>query len=199
LVRREKGDRGGAEKCLLRILQSREGPHFASLDIGLATFKSRHNLAVLYSEQGRAAEAEAQWRTALQEGPTYFPACLGLLEMLLGQKRFEEARCITQKLESDNPETPWGPILRARTLLAFQDFAGAYRILEELGGHFPFELTIWMILGNALLAEGRDLCRAEEVLRKILELDPANSTARSNLTTIREKMRPNQFAAPAVT
>src|SRR5262249_1889935 len=64
LVRREQGDPAGAEACLLRLVEGRDGPHFASVDAGLRGPKARHNLAVLYHEQGRAAEAEAQWRAA---------------------------------------------------------------------------------------------------------------------------------------
>jgi GT2 family glycosyltransferase/tetratricopeptide (TPR) repeat protein len=197
LVRRENGDRTGSEKCLLRILQSREGPHFASLDIGLATFKARHNLAVLYSEDGRTTEAEAQWRSAVKESPTYFPAWLGLVEMYLGQRRFAEAQRMTQQVENHYPDKPWGAILSARSLLAQQDFESASNILEQVGAKFPYELTIWLILGNALLATGKDLGRAEEVLRKIVELDPANSAARRNLTAL-EKTR-SQRARELVT
>src|SRR5262249_41866180 len=34
LVRRERGDAAGAEACLLRLLTTHEGPHFASVDAG---------------------------------------------------------------------------------------------------------------------------------------------------------------------
>ena len=54
---------------LLRLLEAREGEHFASIDAGLRGHKARHNLAVLYTEQGRAAEAEAQWQAALAAVP----------------------------------------------------------------------------------------------------------------------------------
>jgi tetratricopeptide (TPR) repeat protein len=199
LVRREKGDRTGSERCLLRILQNREGPHFASLDIGLATFKARHNLAVLYSEDGRSAEAEAQLHTALKEFPTYFPAWLALVEILLGQERFAEAQRTIRKVASDYPDKPWGAILEARSLLARRDFAGAYRLLDPIGTRFPHELTIWLILANALLAEGKDLDRTEEILQKILELDPANTAAKNNLAVLvqKRKSQPIQELVPA--
>src|SRR5262249_29476886 len=122
LVRREKGDRARAEKCFLGILQNREAPHFASLDIGLATFKTRHNLAVLYSEDGRGPEAEAQCKPALEEDPTYFPAWLGLLELYLRQNHLAQAKNIAQQVETDYPDAPWGPMLRARILIGVAGF-----------------------------------------------------------------------------
>jgi len=82
LVRREHGDRVGAERCFLHLMQNREGAHFASLDTGLRSHKARHNLAVLYREQGRLAEAEAQWRAALAEQPQFTPALNGLKQLL---------------------------------------------------------------------------------------------------------------------
>ena len=54
LVRREHGDRVGAERCFLHLMEHWEGSHFASLDTGLRSHKARHNLAVLYREQGPA-------------------------------------------------------------------------------------------------------------------------------------------------
>jgi len=81
LVRREHGDRVGAERCFLHLMEHWEGSHFASLDTGLRSHKARHNLAVLYFEQGRLAEAEAQWRAALAEQPQFTPAVNGLKQL----------------------------------------------------------------------------------------------------------------------
>jgi tetratricopeptide (TPR) repeat protein len=67
LLRHAQGDRAGAERCLLRLLTTQDEPHFASVAEGLRGYKARHQLALLYQEQGRLAEAEAQWRTVLQE------------------------------------------------------------------------------------------------------------------------------------
>jgi len=78
----EHGDRVGAERCFLHLMEHREGSHFASLDTGLRGHKARHNLAVLYCEQGRIAEAEAQWRAALAEQPNFAPALLGLRQLI---------------------------------------------------------------------------------------------------------------------
>ena len=65
LLHRELGDRASAEACFLRLLESNERPHFASVAEGLRGHKARHNLAIVYHEQGRLAEAEA----TVERGP----------------------------------------------------------------------------------------------------------------------------------
>jgi Tfp pilus assembly protein PilF len=50
-------------------------------DTGLRSYKARHNLAVIYREEGRMAEAEEQWRAALAERPDFGPAQNGLAEL----------------------------------------------------------------------------------------------------------------------
>ena len=87
LLRRERGDLAGAEACLLQVLDSKPGPHFASIDAGLRGYKARHNLAVVYHQQGRAGDAEAQWRRVTAERPDFLPGWLGL-----GETRAEARR-----------------------------------------------------------------------------------------------------------
>ena len=79
------GDLAGAEQSFLQLIHRREGAHFGSLDTGLKGYKARHNLAVIYVEQGRLAEAEAQWRAALAEQPAFTAALTGLEH--LGRQR----------------------------------------------------------------------------------------------------------------
>jgi glycosyltransferase involved in cell wall biosynthesis/tetratricopeptide (TPR) repeat protein len=80
-LRDELGDFTGAEACYLQLLTSEEGPHFASVPLGLHGYRTRHNLGVLYCRQGRVAEAEVQWRAALAEQPGFMPSRLALEEV----------------------------------------------------------------------------------------------------------------------
>lgn len=90
----------GAEACLIQLLQSRDGPHFASIDTGLAGYKARHNLAVLLSDQGRHTEAEAHWGEALSERPDYVPSLIALANHFLKVGRVKEVQQLAQRLES---------------------------------------------------------------------------------------------------
>jgi tetratricopeptide (TPR) repeat protein len=67
ITRQALGDREGAIACFEQALTTREGAHFGSVAVGLQGYKARQNLAVLYAEQGRLAEAEAQHRAAVAE------------------------------------------------------------------------------------------------------------------------------------
>jgi GT2 family glycosyltransferase/Tfp pilus assembly protein PilF len=196
LLRRELGDRPGAEACLLRMLSTNEGPHFASVAEGLRGHKARHNLAIVYQEQGRFAEAEAQWKAALQEHPRFTPAWLGLGELYLAERRIEDldrvVACLEQETSTNGNGTTAIAVLRARCHMAHGDFADARWLLEETVDHTPQDPWPWVILSHALLQEGKDWGRAEEALRTVLKLDPGNVEAKNNLTILlhQQKQRP---------
>jgi glycosyltransferase involved in cell wall biosynthesis/predicted Zn-dependent protease len=90
LLQRELGDAKGAEATWLRLLSGSEPAGFANVDDGLRGYKARHNLAVIYEETGRAAEAEAQWRAAVAENPSFAPGWLRLGDLYLKQCRWDD-------------------------------------------------------------------------------------------------------------
>jgi len=184
LARNEHRDLQGAEKCLLRLIDGQDQALFASVDVGLRSYKARHNLAVIVQGQGRLAEAEAQWRHALTEQPDYLPALLGLAELYLIQSRLADVERIIKQLESIPSTFVWRLVVRARLDMAQQDFSAARRTLEEAVVSSPDEILLWIVLSHALLQEGKNWPAAEQVLRRILELDPDNSEAKTNLAKL---------------
>jgi tetratricopeptide (TPR) repeat protein len=184
LVLRELGDPAGAEACLLRLLKGSEGQHFASLDPGLSGYKARHNLAVVYHEQGRAAEAEAQWQAALAAQPDFSPALIGLGELYLGQGRWDELEPIAMRLHSCPATAIDSDLLRARAHLKRREFPAARELLEGAIARAPQALMPRVLLSHALLQEGRDRTAAERALRDVLALDPLNAEARHNLAVL---------------
>jgi glycosyltransferase involved in cell wall biosynthesis/tetratricopeptide (TPR) repeat protein len=81
LVLRERGERAAAKACWSLLLRPQPAEHFASIDTGLCGYKARHNLALVCLEDGNLTEAEAHWRAALAEQPSFAPARLGLGEV----------------------------------------------------------------------------------------------------------------------
>jgi glycosyltransferase involved in cell wall biosynthesis/tetratricopeptide (TPR) repeat protein len=186
---REAGqDRAGAEVCLQRLLGTREGPHFASLAEGLRGYYARHALAQIYRQDKRYAEAEAQWQAALQQAPGYVPAWLGLGEMYCEQGRTAHVEQVLARLEAQGSTDVLGQIsvavLRGRLSMVRRDYAAARQVLEAAVERFPQEVYLWVVLSHALLQEGKDWPAAERALRRVLELEPGNVEARSNLTIL---------------
>jgi GT2 family glycosyltransferase/thioredoxin-like negative regulator of GroEL len=184
LVLRTLGDAAGAESRFQRLLGAREGEHFASVDPGLRGYKTRHNLAVLYHEEGRVGEAEAQWRAAVQECPGFTPGWLGLGEICLARGSWDALATIVAHLEAGAATALDARLLRARGLLKQKEFAPARRLLEEAIAAAPEALRPRVLLSHVLLQEDRDHAAAERALRDILALDPLNAEARHNLAVL---------------
>jgi GT2 family glycosyltransferase/tetratricopeptide (TPR) repeat protein len=192
LVRRARGDGAGAEACLLRLLEGHDGPHFASVDAGLRGYKARHNLAVLYQEAGRTAEAEAQWRAALAGQPDLLPGWLGLAELFLGQGRWDELEHVAGRLEDGLHAATEAAVLRARGALARQEFGAARTTLEAAIAAAPAAVWPRVLLSHVLLQEGRDWPAAERALRDVLALEPGHAEARCNLAVLaQQQARPS--------
>jgi len=184
LARQAQGDLEGSGACYLRLLGSRPGEHFASLDPGVRGYKARHNLAALYRAQGRLAEAEAQWRAALAEQPGFVPAQLELAEVLLAQGRVAEAEPVMAALEAGPLDRLELGVLRARLLLRRREFAPCRQLLGEVIGQAPEAERPRELLSHCLLQEGRDWPAAEQALRDVLALNAHNAEARRNLAVL---------------
>jgi tetratricopeptide (TPR) repeat protein len=180
LLLRESGDLNGAASSLIQLMDLRSGPYFASVDVGLRTFRTRHLLGVIYREQGRLADAEAQWQAALNDQPQYAPVwwCLG--ELYLELKRWELLEDAAKHLEAASAPVD-AAVLRARGLKERKDYPAARWLLEGATALAPQATGPWVILSHVLLAEGKDWAAAERVLRKILSLDPNHGEAKHNL------------------
>lgn len=184
LARREQEDRAGAEACLLRLIHGTEDAHFASVDTGLRGHKARHNLAVQYQDEGRLAEAEAQWQATVQQEPTFAPAWLGLAELYVAQGRWTELAQVVERLAQDAEAVMEAEVLRARGALARRDYATARQLLEAGCARFPNALWPQRILSHTLLQEGTDRAGAAQALQAILALAPGDVEARNNLSVL---------------
>jgi tetratricopeptide (TPR) repeat protein len=186
IVCREQGDRAGAEACWLRVLGTAEGPHFASVAEGLRGHKARNQLAVLYFQDGRLGEAEAQWKAALAEQADFAAALLGLGEVYLAQGRWAELEKVASRLPGTGVEGVERDMLQARACLSRKDFAAARELLEQAIGIKAGDVRLWMVLNQTLLQEGTEWEAAERALAKVLELQPGNAEARANLAMVRQ-------------
>jgi GT2 family glycosyltransferase len=181
LVQREQGNKEGAEASLLKLIEEREGAHFASVDAGLRGYKARHNLAVIYQEEGRLPEAEAQWTSVVRDQPSFLPAVLGMGELFLAQQRWADFEGVVKHLQEVPQGSVEAAVMQARGHLVRREFVLARLLLRETIAQFPQALWPRVILSHVLLQEGRDWEAAEQALRDVLELAPNHTEARRNL------------------
>jgi glycosyltransferase involved in cell wall biosynthesis/tetratricopeptide (TPR) repeat protein len=181
VLQEEFDDLAGAEAALTRLITTEPGAHFASVAAGLRGYKARCKLAEVLLKQGRAAEAEAQWWLAVREEPRSAASWMGLGQMLLGQRRFDEAAEAAAKLEALKGAENDGVALRAQIHMARDEFATAKEALGRLIAAAPQWVYPRVLLSRTLLQEGTDLDAAEQALLDVLELDPSNAEAKHNL------------------
>ena len=117
IIYRELGDFAAAERSYLTLLTRREVGHIDSLDVSMTGFKAQHNLALIYQDMGRYAEAEAQWRAALAQHPTFVPSWMGLGDLYLRQRRFDDMQAVASELAKFAPEQ--ATLLRKEMLRAY--------------------------------------------------------------------------------
>ncbi len=186
LTRRERGDLPGAAAALERLLDVKPGKHFASVAVGLGGHKARQNLAVVYRQMGRAAEAEAQWRRVASERPDFAPAWLGLGELHLAQGRYGDVEEDSRALEGAAGAPAEATALRGRVLLARGDAAGARALVERAVASVAAGLPGGprVVLAQMLLQDGRDPDAAERALREVLAIDPHHAESRHNLSVL---------------
>jgi tetratricopeptide (TPR) repeat protein len=175
------GDPAGAATSLEKLLRTPPADYFASVDPTLRGPKARLMLGLVYRDLDRSDEAEAQWRAALEEQPTFGPARLELGQFYLVHRRWEELEHTVRHLDTDPRWSQDALLLRARGHLARQEFAAARRLVEEAIARAPEAAYPRQLLSQVLLQEGRDWIAAEKALRAVLACDPQNAEARNNL------------------
>jgi Tfp pilus assembly protein PilF len=158
--------------------------HVQQQPTGLASYKTRHQLALLYLEQGQAGLAENQWRLALAERPDFQPARLGLADLALKQGQWDRLEQIIAELVQEPQGRVEAAVLRARRHLAEREFGAARQLLEAVIAEAPQALWPHVILSHVLLQEGRDDKAAEQALRAVVALDREHAEARSNLALL---------------
>jgi FkbM family methyltransferase len=176
----EAGRLGEAIEAYLRVISTREKPHFFSVDVGIQGFKTRHNLALVYQDMGDLQRAEEQWRLIVEENHKYRMGWRGLGQILVAQGKLEDAVRLKNRLQKD-PHLHFEGILLESQLAAQQgDVASARRTLERAVKKYPNQLPPLQALCR-LLFERADPDQAEKALRELVKRDPADAAAFHNL------------------
>jgi GT2 family glycosyltransferase/tetratricopeptide (TPR) repeat protein/2-polyprenyl-3-methyl-5-hydroxy-6-metoxy-1,4-benzoquinol methylase len=178
------------------VLENREERHFASVDRGLAGFKARQNLAVVFTDMGRLAEAEREWRNVVSEMPAHRAGWRGLGEILLRRGRVEEASALAGEMSRRAALRVEGSLLRSRVALAMGDIVEARRELERALAQCPDDPEALRSQCQLLFEHGAP-AEAEEALRRLIARVPDDASAHHNLGTVLLRARRHQEATAA--
>jgi glycosyltransferase involved in cell wall biosynthesis/Tfp pilus assembly protein PilF len=172
-----------AKLAYLAALSSGEERHFSSLDPGIRGFKARHNLAIVYADMGRFAEAEIEWRRVVHEAPEFTPGWRGLGETLIRQRKYQQAATESSRLLSHRRFRLEGLMLQAEVAKAEGNSEESLHLLEQAISEFSEEAEPLRRICQVLFESG-DPSRAEVVLRKLVQREPGDASARHNLGTM---------------
>jgi len=163
-----------------RALTRREPRHFSSIDPGIKSFKTRHNLALVLEDQGSHDLAELEWRKVVDERPNFVPGIRGLGKVLLARRRFAAAEVQLDRW-SLSPDMLHEQLMLGAELQKQKGQYGEARArLEEGARLFPTDTAIRHSLCQFLYHHGTP----EEALRALidlLELAPEDAVAWYNM------------------
>ena len=194
----EIGELPAAEALLLKLLDEPLAVQSAIIaPPGMRGHMARHNLARLYRAQGRHAEAEAQWRLALDERPDNVRSLYELGLLYLQQGRTAETDPLIDRLRSFGPLGGLAAtMLSAQVHLQTGNVALARTMLEQTIVAMPRALEPRLMLARLLVTHSPDRSAAEAALRGVLALEPNHVEARRALGSLLEKSTEQPTEAP---
>lgn len=183
-----QGDRHGAIGRYQRLLETREGQHFASVDTGLRGYKARTNLAAVFMELQRYSEAEAQLRAVLLEEPMFLLANRTLGEVLVRKRDWPAVDRHAQVLEKlGMPGEIEAAALLGQAKIERKEFAAARFGLKLACERYPRALPLWRLYAQAATSEGVQPRESATALQRVLELDPSDELARRTLQALQQR------------
>lgn len=175
------------------ILQSNPERHFTSIDRGIAGYKTRYNLGVVFRDAGRLALAEAQWRRVLQEVPNYRPAWNALCDLLIGSRRFTTAELLIEQMGAFGECCCDAMLHRSELYCAIGDYATSINLVEQALATFPDRIEALHLKCRLLFEHGAS-AEAEEWLTKLVRRSPHDAAALHNLGIIQMQVGKKSLA-----
>ncbi len=117
--------------------------------------RARLDLARLYREAGRLADAEAALNKLVEEAPTFAPGYVELAGLLDAQNRFDEAAALLKRGQDRTGHDYALELLIARHLAADKRAPEAVRLIQTLIQREPARFDAYELLASLLAAEGQ--------------------------------------------
>jgi len=178
----------GALQATQNDVKEAEADFKTAADLSPARSTKRMVYARFKMQSGDPATARQILEEVLKAAPDYIPALMGLAEIDLGDKKFEDSRADLTKVLTRDPDNFDGLMLDSRLRYAQGDLSGATATLEQMARLYPQAPRVQYQLATVYLAGG-DETKATVSLNQTLELDPGFADAEMLLAQIEIKER----------
>jgi len=175
------------------LAMGKRSDYIASVDVGILSYKARHNLGAVYEQMGRLAEAEQCWRQVIAEQADFLPAWLALGEALIAQQRDADLEALARHAQQSDGDLA-AVLLRGRLALRKGNYLTAQQHFREAIRSNPKLDLGYRFLSHALLQAG-ERQEVEGVLRQLIALSPEDGEAHHNLGSL--MMERERFAEAA--
>jgi GT2 family glycosyltransferase/tetratricopeptide (TPR) repeat protein/2-polyprenyl-3-methyl-5-hydroxy-6-metoxy-1,4-benzoquinol methylase len=165
------------------LLDNPESAHYTSVNVGVNGHLTRHNLALVYLDQGDGARAEEELRRVTREHPQFRPAWRALGELLIRVNRLEEAISLAYQLAGEPRMRPVSRLLKADVALTRGQKAEARQEMERASTECPEDCEVLGALCRFLF-EHASVTEAEGALTALVRCAPNDAAARHNLGTV---------------
>lgn len=185
-----------AAEAFRAILSTPRQRYFSSLDVGILGHKAMANLASVYEQMNDQAAAESFWRQALEAAPRSRDAFDGLVSHLVGRELLDEAEREAGARLTDPELRPAALVASARVSKRRGRHHEAARAFQEALESAPDDRLGWQEYARHLFEWGPE-SEAEQCLRTLIALDPADASAHHNLGQIQLRQHRPREAAEA--
>jgi len=172
-----------AESAYLEAIQPRDRDNFSSIDPGIASYKTRHNLGLVYEAMRRADLAEVQWRSSTVDHSQFAPSRQAMIERLIQQRRFQTAQVEVEEMLGDSELRCHGLILEGVLEETQGNIEKAKRRLEDVVKEFPARDDPRQALCR-LLFDGGPMSEAETAIQELLRRSPKDAAAYHHLGVV---------------
>jgi tetratricopeptide (TPR) repeat protein len=183
------------ERAERLMRQGQPGPAIVALEALASRYPADTAVAVTlaqaYRQDGRLAQAEAAFRSAIAKRPDSVDAQLGLGRTLCDQNRFADALVPLREAVRMNPNVPETHYQLALALLGEGDRPRGIQALQEAVRVEPSFRSGYVSLGNALAGEAGRKNEAAAALRRALELDPDDAATAALLKQVEQVPPPS--------
>lgn len=141
---------------------------------------AHYHMGIAYSQQGDAARAESEWRSAVHVDPNLIPAQKDLAMLELGRGENQAALDTAQQIVTAQPYSGDGYLLRSQAELQNQSYSEAQHDSEEAMKRAPESPNVYIELGAIQFAQ-KHFAEAGKFYQQALDKDPSSTNGLSGL------------------